>query len=103
MRHPIFGNNVGKPLAYIYIYTTKTEEAWIFLASILQLYLNCVNKNAKIVSKCHYSALKEHLKFHENGGFNEVFKFNVITQTTTEHILDLETKWIRKMRSKNLV
>ena len=40
-----------------------------------------------------------HLKFHENAGFNDVFKFNVITQTTTEHILDVETKRIRKMRS----
>ena len=45
------------------------------------------------------SALKEHLKFHENTGFNEVLKFSVITKTTTEHILDVETKWIRKMRS----
>ena len=41
----------------------------------------------------------EHFKYHENTGFIEVFKFNVITQTTTEHILDVETKWIRKVRS----
>ena len=45
------------------------------------------------------SALKEHLKFHENAGLNEVFEFSVITQTTMEHILNVETKWIRKMRS----
>ena len=45
------------------------------------------------------SALKEHIKFHENAGFNEVFIFSVITQTTTENILDVETKWIHKMRS----
>ena len=45
------------------------------------------------------SALKEHLKVHENARFNEVFKFSVMTQTTTEHILDVETKWIRKVFS----
>ena len=35
---------------------------------------------------------KEHLKYHENAGFNEVFKFRVITKTTTEHILDVENQ-----------
>ena len=43
------------------------------------------------VEKCAQD-VHEHLKFYENAGFNEGFKFSAITQTTIEHILDVETK-----------
>ena len=45
------------------------------------------------------SALHEHLvKFHGGYNFNDIFKFNVITESSTDRILDMESWWIHKLR-----